>query len=103
LEVLEDYVSFFYREGFAVTLGTEHNTPAMEPIELFARKKTALSPEVKEINFKGACLVAAHQYLSAREGSGYLDLNGKPAIEKRNYFEQLGRALIAYQIQHKNG
>jgi hypothetical protein len=58
---------------------------------------------LKEINFKGACLVAAHQYLSATEGRGYLDLNGKPAIEKRNYFEQLGSALIAYQIQNKNG
>ncbi len=103
LEVLEEYVGYFYQEGFAVTLGTEHNTPAMEPIELFARKKTALSPMLKEINFKGACLVAAHQYLSATEGRGYLDLNGKPAIEKRNYFEQLGSALIAYQIQNING
>jgi len=44
LEVLEDYVRYFYNEGFVVTLGSEHNTPAMEPIELFARKKTVLSP-----------------------------------------------------------
>jgi len=103
LEVLEEYVQFFYNEGFAVTLGTEHNTPAMEPIELFARKKTPLSPVLKEINFKGACLVAAHQYLSATNGIGYLDLNGKPALANRNRYEQLGKALIEFQIQVKNG
>ena len=99
LEVLEDYVQFFYNEGFAVTLGSEHNTPAMEPIELFARKKTELSAILKEINYRGACLVAAHQYLSATEGIGYLDLNGKPAVDRRDEFEKTGRALIEYLIQ----
>ena len=98
LEVLENYVRYFYNEGFVVTLGTEHNTPAMEPIELFARKKTALSTLLREINYKGACLVAAHQYLSATEGNGYLDLHGKPDVASRSEFEKLGRALIEYLI-----
>ena len=79
-----------------VTLGSEHNTPAMEPIELFARKKTELSPILKEINYKGACVVAAHQYLSATEGSGYLDSNGKPKIGQREHFVAIGMALIEY-------
>ena len=96
-------MQYFHNEGFVVTLGSEHNTPAMEPIELFARKKTELSPLVKEINFKGACVVAAHQYLVAREGWGYLDKDGKPALENREQFVELGSALIEYLIQNYHG
>jgi len=101
LEVLEDYVQYFHNEGFVVTLGSEHNTPAMEPIELFARKKTELSPVLKKINYQGACLIAAHQYLNATEGQGYLDQNGKPSLEKRDQLVTLGMALITY-INHTN-
>ncbi len=96
LAVLEEYVLFFQREGFIVTLGSEHNTPAMEPIELFARKKTELSAILKEINYRGACVLAAHQYLSATEGKGYLDRDGKPSVENRKNFVKLGMALIEY-------
>ena len=102
-EVLEAYATYFYNEGFVVTLGSEHNTPAMEPIELFARKKTTLSSQVKEINYKGACIVAAHQYLVATEGKGYLDANGKPDIENRDQFIAIGMALIEYLTQHSHG
>jgi hypothetical protein len=102
LEVLEDYVQYFHNEGFIVTLGSEHNTPAMEPIELFARKKTELSPVLKEINYRGACLIAAHQYLSATEGSGYLGLNGKPSVANRDHFVKIGMALVEYLIQNKH-
>jgi len=96
LEILEEYVQFFHNEGFVVTLGSEHNTPAMEPIKLFARKKTDLSPVLKKINYQGACLVAAHQYLNATEGVGYLDQNGKPFLDKRDQLVTLGKALITY-------
>ncbi len=96
LTVLEDYVQFFRNEGFVVTLGSEHNTPAMEPIELFARKNTELSYVLKEINYHGACVIAAHQYLSATEGSGYLDQDGKPKSVQYNQFVSLGMALIEY-------
>lgn len=99
LEVLEDYVQFFYNEGFVVTLGTEHNTPAMEPVELFARKRTELSGLLKEINYHGACVVAAHQYLTATEGNGYLDLNGKPDKTNRDQYVKIGMALIEHLNQ----
>ncbi|MCX6221560.1 MAG: hypothetical protein NTZ69_11290 [Bacteroidia bacterium] len=101
LEVLEEYVQFFHHEGFVVTLGSEHNTPAMEPIELFARKKTELSPVLKEINYRGVCLVAAHQYLNATEGVGYLDQSGKPFLDRRDQLVTLGMALITY-LNHTN-
>lgn len=94
LEVLEDYAKFFYNQGFVVTFGSEHNTPAMEPLELFARNKAPLSPLLMDINLKGASVVAAHQYLFATEGKGYVDTLGKPDIANRNKYEKIGRALI---------
>lgn len=96
LEVLDDYVSYLYGEGFVVTLGSEHNTPAMEPIKLYARKKTELSSILKEINYKGACIVAAHQYLTFTTGQGYLDKDGKPKSAQSEEFIALGKALIEY-------
>ncbi len=99
LAVLEDYASFFYNKGFVVTFGSEHNTPAMEPIELFASGSTKLSPKLMEINLKGASVTAAHQYLVATTGKGYLDENGKADVENREMYEKLGRALIEFAIK----
>lgn len=94
VEVLEDYAGYFYDQGFVVTLGSEHNTPAMEPIELFARNGTPLTPKLMDINLKGACVTAAHQYLVATEGKGYVDASGRADTTNRAYYEKLGRALI---------
>ena len=99
IAVLEEYASYFNKNGFVVTFGTEHNTPAMEPIELFARNNTPLTEMLLEINYEGACITAAHQYLVAKEGVGYLDKEGKPNQTKREYFTTLGKAIIEYLIK----
>jgi len=99
VEVLEDYASYFHNNGFVVTFGTEHNTPAMEPVELFARKSTPLTQTLLDINYAGACVTAAHQYLVATKGAGYLDKNGKPDVKNRESYIQLGKALIEYTSQ----
>ena len=96
IEVLEAYADYFNTNGFVVTFGSEHNTPAMEPIELFARNNTPLSPLLLEINYEGACITAAHQYLVATEGVGYIDADGKPDPDKRAEFTTLGKALVEY-------
>jgi hypothetical protein len=96
IAVLEEYAGYFNRNGFIVTFGTEHNTPAMEPVELFARNNTPLSKLLLKINYEGACIIAAHQYLIATEGIGYLNKDGKPDLTQREYFIALGKALIEY-------
>jgi hypothetical protein len=96
ISVLEAYAEFFNKNGFVVTFGSEHNTPAMEPVELFARGHTSLSEKLLAINYEGACITAAHQYLVATEGTGYLDKDGKPNLKKRKSFTTLGKALIEY-------
>ena len=59
--VLEQYAGYLEDEGFIVTFGSEHNTPAMEPIRLRTRDAAELSPKLKAIGWRGACAVAAHQ------------------------------------------
>jgi len=60
-EILEKYASYLVDEGFVVTFGSEHNTPAMEPIKLRTRNNDSLSEKLRQINYRGACYVAAHQ------------------------------------------
>ena len=61
-EVLEQYAGYLEDEGFMVTFGSEHNTPALEPIRLRTRNHPeGLSEKLRGINWRGACMVAAHQ------------------------------------------
>jgi hypothetical protein len=92
--LLEKYASYLHEQGFVVTLGSEHNTPAMEPIELFARNNTALTEKLMQINYEGACVIAAHQHLVAQGLRGYVDADGKADRSKRGEFVELGKELI---------
>jgi len=94
LELLEKYAVYLHEQGFVVTLGSEHNTPAMEPIELFARNNTALTEKLMQINYEGACVIAAHQHLVAQGLRGYVDAEGKADRSKRAEFVKLGKELI---------
>ena len=59
--VLEQYAGYLEDEGFIVSFGSEHNTPAMEPVKLYTRDAAELSEKLKAINWRGACAIAAHQ------------------------------------------
>jgi len=98
-EVLEDYSQFFWDNGFVVTFGTEHNSPAMEPIEVHVQKNKKLSPAMLELNYKGACIVAAHQELVAKGEKGYIDENGVADISKRDEFVRMGNEIIRKTIE----
>ncbi len=98
VELLEKYAAYLHDKGFVVTFGSEHNTPAMEPIELFARNSTPLTDKLQQINFEGACVVAAHQHLVAQGLRGYVDADGKADRSKRDEFVALGKELIERTI-----
>ncbi|MBO5719430.1 MAG: hypothetical protein J6R71_07435, partial [Bacteroidales bacterium] len=95
VQLLEKYASYLHEQGFVVTLGSEHNTPAMEPVELFARGGAPLSERLLQINYEGACVVAAHQHLVKQGLQGYVDANGVAAVDKRDEYIALGAQLIA--------
>ncbi len=94
VNLLEKYAEYLYEQGFVVTFGSEHNTPAMEPVELFARNNTPLTEKLMQINFEGACVVAAHQHLVAQGLRGYVDEKGNADRSKRAEFVKLGKELI---------
>lgn len=92
--VLERYASALVDRGMVVTFGSEHNTPAMEPVLLSTRGGEPLSDRLRQINFEGGCIVAAHQSRVARGEQGFVDrLTGRPT-GNRDAFVAEGRALI---------
>lgn len=94
VNLLEKYASYLHEQGFVVTLGSEHNTPAMEPVELFARNNTLLTNKLMKINYEGACVIAAHQHFVNQGLRGYVDVNGNADRSKRVDFMKLGDELI---------
>lgn len=68
---LERYAGWLWDNGFTVTFGSEHNTPARQPIVLTTRGGAPLTPKLAELNYLGACVVAGHQKYFARNGDPY--------------------------------
>lgn len=93
-KIFTEFVKFFHQKGFIITFGTEHNTPKLDPVQVFGGGGVKLDDDLKEINYQGAAVVAAHQYLVANEKEGYLK-NGVAKIDEKDYFIELGEAVIA--------
>jgi hypothetical protein len=98
VETLEKYAGYLHDNGFVVTFGSEHNTPAMEPIELFARGGTPLTGRLKQINCDGACVIAAHQELVRNGKQGYVDASGQADVAHRDEYIRQGDLLIRAAI-----
>jgi hypothetical protein len=98
INLLRDYVSAFKRKGIILTAGTEHNTPRMEPMVPTCRGGIELDETLKEAFWKGACVVAAHQYLVSIGRAGYVDALGSRTDEKTTRLESIGEAVIAYYL-----
>lgn len=90
----KDFVSYFNEKGFVISFGTEHNSPDMIPLTCDTRGKKPLDDELRKISFEGVCVIAAHQYLRAKELPAFIDNKGIPDIKNKDYFVQLGKAVI---------
>jgi len=99
-EVLTRYVRAMRAAGLVITAGTEHNTRDMLPIEPACVKGVPIPEEIQEIFWEGACVVAAHQVLTAQGQPGFVDAQGNPnaayaSDEARiSAFRSLGAAII---------
>jgi hypothetical protein len=93
LEIMEPFVRFFYGKGFVVTLGTEHNAPGLIPLTPCCSGNTPLTDFLKQVNYEGACVIAAHQYLHAR-GENDDDKNDITQSYRRTRLRLLGNAVI---------
>ena len=102
MESLLEYAGFFSERGFLVTMGSEHNTPELLPVRLFDKKKKQLSESLKRINFEGAAITAAHQYLKGKDQTGFLDDGGEVVPGQREELIKLGTSLIHFFNSHSN-
>jgi hypothetical protein len=97
--VVTDYVTQMRAAGFVVTAGTEHNTLDLIPFDP-ACKDGPLPPAIRNIFWEGACVVAAHQFLSAHGECGYVDKQGNlnPAYKTNDEricaLAEIGSAVI---------
>ncbi len=97
---LKDFATYFYKKGFVVTFGTEHNTPQLDPMRVSCRGGVPLDVDLKKINYEGAAVIAAHQYLQAHTGEGYLQ-GQKAKTGEREDFVQLGKAVMSFFFHSK--
>jgi hypothetical protein len=75
--VVSDYVTKMRGAGLAVTAGTEHNTLDLIPLDP-ACQDGNVPPGVRAIFWEGACVVAAHQFLTSHGECGLVDREGRP-------------------------
>jgi hypothetical protein len=97
--VVEDYVMKMRTAGLAVTAGSEHNTLDLIPFDPNC-SDGEVPPRIREVFWEGACVVAAHQFLSLHGECGYVDGNGKPnadyasAVARIESMAKIGAAVI---------
>ncbi len=102
IDTLREYVSVFRERGVILTAGTEHNTPRMEPMVPACSGGVELDETLKEAFWKGACVVAAHQYLTGIGRAGYIDHQGNRTDEEITQLEAVGEAAIVYYLVNSN-
>jgi len=57
----------------------------MEPVELFARGRTPLTERLMQINYQGACVIAAHQHCGgAGAGKAMSIAKDMPIVQKES-------------------
>lgn len=80
LQEVEAHAPHLREAGIALTVGTEHNTLELIPLQPACKGGTPLSPMLRELFWEGACIAAAHQTLVARGETGYVDAEGRLAV-----------------------
>lgn len=103
IALVREYVTKMRAAGLVLTSGTEHNTLELIPI-LPACNDGPVPADLQAIFWEGACVVAAHQFLSLHGECGYVDTAGNPnpeyatADERIRSLARVGAAVIgSYQ------
>lgn len=99
--VLKNFVEFFDSKGFVIIFGTEHNTPEMVPLTVSTRGSKPLDDFLKRISWKGACVIAAHQFLRAQHRQGYVLEDGTLSFNQKEDLSDLGQLVIEYFLKNR--
>jgi hypothetical protein len=92
VEHLVPFVEYFHKRGFVITFGTEHNTPALDPLTV-STANAPLDEYLMQVSYEGACIIAAHQFRRSMGETGFVDAEGKVTAD-RNELIQLGNLVI---------
>lgn len=92
--ILKKFVHYFDTQGFVVTFGSEHNTPQLDPLTISCRNAVPLDKHLLEINYRGAAIIAAHQYLVSRGESGF-PADHFPLMDTLDALATLGKKVIS--------
>jgi hypothetical protein len=105
--VVDRYATTLRRAGIIVLAGTEHNTLELVAMTPECEGGVPVSECVTELFWEGACVVAAHQYLSVRGRPGYVDARGRlnpdfaTPQQRISAFARLGSMVIeAFRQPH---
>lgn len=99
IAVVRRYATKMRAAGLVLTAGTEHNTLELIPITP-ACSDGQLPADLQAIFWEGACIVAAHQFLTLHGECGYVDQQGNPnaeyatADERIRSLAKIGAAVI---------
>jgi hypothetical protein len=88
------FVKYFHDRDYVILFGTEHNTPDMIPLTCDTRGHKPLPGLLHEISWKGACVIAAHQYCRVR------GLPGFSSGIRPSELHSLGNAVIFHTIEN---
>jgi hypothetical protein len=77
------------KAGFIVTAGTEHNTRDVIPMAPTCVNGVPIPEEAQKTFWEGACVVAAHQYLTSEGKPGYVNENGRLAGDFKSQDERI--------------
>ena len=91
--ILKEFVKYFDQKGFVITFGTEHNTPKLDPLTVSCRGGVQLDEFLMEINYRGACIIAAHQFLLSNGKEGF-PTQRFPEANRLNELAKLGESII---------
>jgi hypothetical protein len=95
---LRELIKYFTKKGYVISLGSEHNTPGVFPIEVKVDGEDILPEDLKKVSYDGACVIAAHQYLKANGEEGFVSANGDRTQRAVAEMITLGNAVIKEMI-----
>ncbi len=100
IAVMEKYTRALRAAGIIVTAGTEHNSLDLIPIEPVAKGGAELTAYLKDTFWEGACVIAAHQFLTLNGKPGYTDQTGNcvGGPERITELAALGAKVISAYI-----
>jgi len=93
LELVERYARALRKAGIVLTVGTEHNTLELIPLQPACEGGVALTEELMGWFTEGACIAVAHQVLVARGESGYVDSHGD-LVGDPDELARIGASLV---------